>query len=204
MAPVSISDPRSRSRDGRAVTGVAGPRTNSTTPIVGPFWYPWYSSGLNWHYGYPYYNPWINGSNHWTWGRYGLWYDPFFSVSYIYDPWFYDYSGMGFYGSQGYYGGYPGGYSGGSSSSSVPMKQDESGSLRIRVKPNNAKVYLDGSLVGTVDDYDGFTGHLAATAGTHQIELRADGYEPLTMTVNVEANKTLTTRASMKSIKSGK
>ena len=169
---------------------------------------------MNWYYSYPYYNPWINGSVRWTWGRYGLWYDPFLSVGYIYDPWFYDYYGMGFYSSQSYYGGYPGGYSGGgysggyssssgggySSSSSVPIKE-ESGSLRIRVKPNNAKVYLDGTLVGSVDEYDGFTGHLAATAGTHQIELRADGYEPLTMTVNVEADKTLTTRASMKAKK---
>jgi hypothetical protein len=202
-----MADPRSRSRDGRPITGSAVPRQGGTLSGNGTFWYPWYSSGLNWYYRYPYssyYSPFYYGS---TWGAYGLWYDPFYgSYGYAYDPWLYDPYGYGppMYGSPGYGNGYgyDGGLAGGSSSGSSSSSNDsdltETGSVRLRVKPSEAQVYLDGTLVGKVDDFDGLTSHLAARVGRHQIELRADGYQPLTLTVDVEANKTLTTRASLK------
>lgn len=205
LADPRTADPRSRDRDGRPITGTATLRQGGTTSGNGTFWYPWYSSGFNWYYRYPSYgyNPWFYGS---TWGAYGLWYDPFYgSYGYAYDPWLYDPYGYGppMYGYPGYGSGYGygGGYGGGSSSDSSSSKDSESvetGSIRLRVKPSEAQVYLDGTLIGKVDDFDGLTSHLAAKAGQHQIELRADGYEPLKLTVEVEANKTLTTRASMK------
>jgi hypothetical protein len=102
----------------------------------------------------------------------------------------------GGYGYGGSYGSvYGGGYS--SSSSSEPV-QDATGSVRIRVKPSAAQVYLDGTLMGLVDQFDGLTSHLAATAGRHEIEIRADGYEPMTLTVDVEADRTITARGSLK------
>jgi hypothetical protein len=197
-----MADPRSRSRDGRPVTGTAGPRQAVTTSGSGTFWYPWYSSGFNWYYRYPYgyYSPGFYGS---TWGAYGLWYNPAYGAyGYAYDPWLYDPYGYGppMYGYPGYGDGYGGGggYGGDSSSSSSSESEiGETGSIRLRVKPSEADVYLDGTRIGKVDDFDGLTSHLTARAGRHQIELRADGYQPLTLTVEVEAHKTLTTRASM-------
>ena len=88
-------------------------------------------------------------------------------------------------------GGYSSGYGSSSSysSSSRDSEPENAGSLRIRVNPAHAKVYLDGALIGTVDEFDGLSSHLAAEAGTHQLELRADGYEPFTTTVKVEAGQ---------------
>ena len=95
--------------------------------------------------------------------------------------------------------GYGGGSSGGGySSSRGSMAPEPTGSLRLRVKPAQGKVYLDGTLIGVVDDFDGLTSHLAAAAGRHEIEIRADGYEPLKINVNIEADKTVTARGSLK------
>lgn len=181
------NDPRSRNRGERVAAGLAVPRDSASVPVVGGFgqWYPWYSSGLNWNYGYYDYNPYAYGYTRWTWGRYGMWYDP-------YNPY-------GFYDDPMAYGA-PSGYSSNSSySSSIGSQAPElTGSLRLRVNPSHAKVYIDGTLVGTVNDFNGLGSHLAATAGTHQIEFRADGYETLTITVKVAADKTLTERATLK------
>ena len=53
------------------------------------------------------------------------------------------------------------------------------GSLRIKAKPANAQVYIDGVLVGNVDDFDGLTNHLELDAGPHQMQIKAEGYRPL-------------------------
>ena len=109
-----------------------------------------------------------------------------------YDPWYDPYGGGGGYYSSG------SGSSSSYSSSSRDSEPENAGSLRIRVNPAQAKVYLDGTLIGTADEFDGLSNHLAAEAGTHQLELRADGYEPFTTTVKVEPGKTITARASLK------
>ena len=142
----------SRDRNGRSITGSAVLR--GTSPLIGagepwlryagyPFspwgrWYPWYTGGWGW--GYVSYDPWRVGSTRWVWGRYGMWwyspspwYDPW------YDPWFmYD----NFYGSYGQYN-----YIGGRGS-----RDDEArpltGSIRVRVTPEKARVYVDGVLQG--------------------------------------------------------
>jgi hypothetical protein len=203
-------DPRFRNRDGRPMTGLAVARERSGAGIsaLGSWglYYPWYGSAFNWSFGYAPYNPYLSGYGRWTWGRYGLWADP-------YDPFGYGY-GPGFgYGPAFGYGytdplyadlyasayGYGGGSSGGGYSSSRGSERPEpTGTVRLRVKPSQGKVYLDGAMIGIVDDFDGLGSHLAATAGRHDIEIRADGYEPLKLTVNVEADKTITARGSLK------
>jgi len=163
-----------------------------STSLFGPYgrWSPWYSSNL----GYAYYNPWVFGDTRWNWYRSGSYYNPYgyypYGMSGYYDPW-YDpwYDGGGYYSSSS-----PGGYN----SSSRGSERETAGSLRLRVKPADAKVYLDGTLIGTVDQFDGLGSHLAAEAGSHQLELRADGYESFKTTVTIEAGKTITARASMK------
>jgi PEGA domain-containing protein len=172
------------------VLGTAVPRPPLDTnliafPLYGPWgrWVPWYGNGFGWNLGFVTYNPWYYGATRWTWGRYGFWYDP-----YIYDPY-------------PYYGASAGYSSGGGGRSREPKSMI--GSIRLRVSPGTAQVYVDGALVGTVDEFDGFSDHLELDAGRHAIELRAEGYETYLGTIDVEAGKTLTKRVSLKKRTSG-
>jgi hypothetical protein len=72
------------------------------------------------------------------------------------------------------------------------------GSVRFRANPSSARVYVDGALAGTVDDFDGLGNHLRLEAGRHFVELRADGYEPYSTEILVPNGRTLTTRATLK------
>lgn len=124
------------------------------------------------------YDPWVYGTTRWVWGRYGLWYDPYG----YYDPYSYGY-GYGYGGGGGY------------SSASEPSL---TGSIRLKANLSTAKVYVDGTLMGTVDDFDGLSGHLALAGGMHQLELRADGYQTFSADINVAVGKTITERVSLK------
>jgi len=192
----------SRDRNGRSITGSA---IHRASPVGGgsgfidrflehagfPFspwgrWYPWYSGG--WGYGWVSYDPWLFGGTRWVWGRYGIWwYDP----TPWYDPWYDPY--YGWYGMT-----YGGGYGGGRSYSD---ERSETGSLRLKVNPSAAKVYIDGVLQGVVDDFNGLSSSLEITEGTHQLEIRGDGYATLKDQVKIEAGKTQTYRGSLKKIK---
>jgi hypothetical protein len=147
-------------------------------PLYGPWgrWYPWYPSGFGWNLGFVTYNPWRYGATRWSWGRYGPWYDP-----YGYYPYYDDY----------YYGG-------GYSRAEAEERKPETGSLRLKVNPSFAKVYIDGALVGVVDDFNGLRHHLELEPGTHQLELRADGYDTFIGEITVEPGKTITERISLK------
>jgi len=186
------SDPGSRDRDGRPVTGSATARDYSqgggnviiSFPVYGPWgnYYPWYGSGFGWNLGFVYYDPWLYPGTSWGWGRYGLWYDPYGYYPY-YDPF------------------YSGGYGGGGSGyyePKAPKDRNMVGSIRIKVNPGSAKVYVDGALYGTATEFDGLSNHLELDGGKHMLELRADGYQTLTKEITVEAGKTLTERASLK------
>jgi PEGA domain len=176
------------------LSGIAVPRRVPDTtlvsfPLYGPWgrWYPWYGSGFGWNLGFVTYNPWHYGAARWYWGRYGLWYDPF-----IYDPyWYYPY--------------YPhdGGYSsGGGGRDDYDEPKSMVGSIRLKVNPSSAQVYVDGALVGTADGFDGLSDHLELDGGKHTIELRAEGYETYRGEIDVKVGKTLTERVSLKKIKS--
>jgi hypothetical protein len=69
------------------------------------------------------------------------------------------------------------------------------GGVRIEDAPPDAQVFVDGYYVGVVDDFDGPFQHLNLTAGPHQIEIRASGYQPITFDVNVQPGRTITYRA---------
>jgi hypothetical protein len=188
-----------RDRGGRAVIGQAVPRPVyaglPTNPIY--IYNPWnsYYSRYGGYYGYGY----NYGYSPCGWG-YGCPYNP-----YWYDP-FYRY---GYYG-YGYGFGHPGAYypdddpgQGYSSSSSgnrysEPEESRRMGSLRIKATPATAKIYIDGTLVGTVDDFDGLTNHLEIEAGAHEMEVRADGYATLIKDINVKAGQTTTERLALK------
>jgi hypothetical protein len=71
------------------------------------------------------------------------------------------------------------------------------GGVRIQDAPPEAQVFVDGYYMGVVDDFDGPFQHLNLTAGPHQIEIRAAGYQPITFDVNVQPGRTITYRASI-------
>jgi hypothetical protein len=146
-------------------------------PLFGPWgrWYPWFSPGFGGGLGFVTYNPWSYGATSWTWGRYGLWYDPW---AYSWDPYWY-------LGTGTEYG-----------SAAAPRRT--TGAIRLKANPSSAKVYIDGALVGLVDEFDGLTDHLELEAGRRVVELRAEGYQTVTTEVTVNAGKTKTVRLSMK------
>jgi hypothetical protein len=170
----------SRPRDGRPVTGEAVDRTFPPSPGGGSGYYRPI---------YPYY-----GQYYWP-GLYGtgFYYDPLW-----YDPFYYGAGfglGYGGYGGGGYYGGNPYGSSGSGSYSHAGT-----GSLRLKIKPRNAEVYIDGYFVGTVDQFDGTFQKLKVDAGTHRIEIRAEGRESSHIDVVVAPGETITYEGQLKAI----
>ena len=83
-------------------------------------------------------------------------------------------------GEYGYYGVVPGrGY----------------GAVRIVDAPRDAQVYVDDYFAGVVDDYDGVFQHLNLEAGTHHIEIEAEGYPIDAFDVRVAPGQTVTYHA---------
>jgi hypothetical protein len=132
----------------------------------------------------------------------GYFYDPFWS------PFGYGSSGCGYGGGDGYGGGYGYGYGdpysmggyGGGGSGSYGREPRDTGSLRLKIKPREAQVYVDGYLVGDVDSFDGAFQKLGIESGGHKVELKADGYEPLQFDVLITPGETVTYKGEMKRI----
>lgn len=71
------------------------------------------------------------------------------------------------------------------------------GSLRLKVRPREASVYVDGYFAGQVDDFDGVFQRLKIEEGPHRIELREDGYEPLMFEVRILPDRTVTYKGTL-------
>lgn len=126
--------------------------------------------------------------DYWSYGRY---YDPYYDsglhLGYLaYSPWGWTPS---FYG-------YPYGYGGGGYA--YRTTGFDLGSVKIKVTPRDAEVYVDGYYAGQVDDFDGFLQSLKVDRGGHRIELRKDGFETLQFDVHVQPDRTITYRGEMK------
>jgi hypothetical protein len=113
--------------------------------------------------------------------------------------------GAGLY--DGYYDGYYGAYdpwygwfpayapitvSGGGS-----RGPDDTGGLRLKVKPLNASVYVDSFFVGIVDDFDGAFQRLKLERGPHRIEIRSPQHVPVTFDVMIQEDFTITYRGEL-------
>jgi hypothetical protein len=126
---------------------------------------------------YRYYNRYYDP---WGYGGYGLGY-------FYYSPWAWDpgyYSGYGYGYGQPRYSAY--GY--------------DLGSLKIKVKPRDAEVFVDGYYAGTVDDFDGIFQSLKLAQGGYRIEVRKPGYETLHFDVRVQPDRTITFRGDLKPV----
>jgi hypothetical protein len=185
-----------RSRGTRPATDSAVPREGPMPPRSasdrlrsGGYYDPYYYGGVGYgfgfytgfcspayyscdqgFYGYPFYSPFGFG--------YGIpsgYFDPYYSDPYNYG------AGYGAYSSQ-VYGGH------------------DQGSLKVKVKPRNAKVYVDGFYVGVVDEFDGAFQKLTLNGGRHKVELRADGYETTEFDVLITPEQTVTFAGDMKKV----
>jgi hypothetical protein len=127
-----------------------------------------------------------------------------------YAPWSLIYGSIGF-SNYGYYGGvgpnpfyygYNGqtwGYGPGSYGySPVPFPIDGVGSIRLRVRPRDAQVFIDGYYAGVVDDFDGTFQSMRVVAGGHKIEIRMPGFEDLELDVHVQPGRTITLREDLR------
>ena len=174
--------------------------------------------GSNHRYGYNSFGYRIGGRGHHTAPRVSLHHRHVYYPGYVqprlYGSFFYfpGYSfslGVGFGSGHGYgygYGHYPYGYSGYAypsfgayspyghlSYTHLPSLADPyTGFLRLKVRPRDAQVYVDGYYVGIVDEFDGIFQRLRLEEGPHQIEIRHPAYLPLELEVLIVTGEKVT------------
>ena len=76
----------------------------------------------------------------------------------------------------------------------------DTGNLRLKIKPREAQVFVDGYFVGVVDSFDGSFQRLSLDGGGHKVEIKADGFEPLVLDVLITPGETVTYKGEMKRI----
>jgi hypothetical protein len=109
--------------------------------------------GIGFGYGHPFYGAPYFYNPYW-WGFYGGFYGGFWGYPYFAAPYFYPPPyGYGFY--------------------------DTSADLRLQVTPRTAEVYVDGYLIGTVDDFDGTFQRAHMPSGEHQVTIYSPGYQSI-------------------------
>jgi len=181
-----------RPNPGNPVTGAAVPR-ESRPPAGGGGGYPAYPGYYPPYYGGGYY-----GGYYPYWGY--PWAAAAWSGLYFYSPfwWGYGYPNFYDYGYGGY--GYGGGYGGGGYYYGAAEDYMQ-GALKLKVKPREAEVMVDGYFVGRVDDFDGAFQELKLKPGNHHIEIRAQGLEPISFEVQIDPRQTITYRGELKPLK---
>ena len=156
-----------RDRGDHPAVGTAVPRRFGPRPIR--------PVPPNYYYYYPY----------WYGGGLGYYYDPYWWGGYPSYGYGYPYGYGSTYG-YGYGYGYPSYQSG-----------YGEGGIRLKVKPRDAQVFVDGYFAGVVDSFDGAFQKLTLPGGAHHIELRAPGYETLTVDVRIYSDETITYRGEL-------
>ena len=112
-------------------------------------------------------------------------YGPYLYSSFFWYPYPYYYAPYGFYGA--YYGG----------------SYDPLASLRVEVRPREARVYVDGYFAGEVDSYDGTFQRLRVSPGPHQIEVYLEGYKTLRQTMYLAPDSTFKLRGELEKLGEG-
>jgi hypothetical protein len=72
------------------------------------------------------------------------------------------------------------------------------GGVRLKIRPRDAQVFVDGYYAGLVDDFDGTFQSLRLEQGGHKIEIHMPGYEDLELDVHVQPGRTLTLQEQMR------
>jgi len=76
-------------------------------------------------------------------------------------------------------------------------------SLRLKVKPVETAVYLNGYYAGIVDDFDGLFQRLYVPTGEHHLELRLEGYERYGKDIYLAAGDSLDVTHQMVPLRAG-
>lgn len=63
--------------------------------------------------------------------------------------------------------------------------------VKTDVEPDEARLYLDGQLIGTADDFDGWPDYLYLQRGRYRLEFRLDGYDTKTVEVDARPGQTI-------------
>ena len=136
----------------------------------------------------PYY-PVYRSSFYWGlgFGWYGGWYGGWYA------PAWWGWYGPGWYGyPYSWYAPYPYGF-----------VYDNSGAAKIEVKPQDAEVYVDGHLVGRVDDFDGWLQRLHVPPGEHELLIYMPGHRPLRENVLFRPGATLKISGALEPLPAG-
>jgi hypothetical protein len=112
--------------------------------------------------------------------------------------------GFGYYpfgvGLGAYTVGYDDPFYGGAPTFTQAIVASDEGALRLKIKPRNADVFVDGNYVGVVDDFDGLFQKLHVSGGVHRIEVRAAGYETLVFDARISPDHKTTYEGELKRI----
>jgi hypothetical protein len=135
-----------------------------------------------------YYDRWARNYYRWSPIRYAPWGLIYGSVGY---------SNFGFYGALGspypaVYGAPAYGYGYGGGYSPWVVSGYDFGGVRLKIRPRDAQVFVDGNYAGLVDDFDGSFQSLRLQQGGHKIEIHMPGFEDLELDVHVQPGKTIT------------
>jgi len=152
----------------------------------GPYYgYGRHYSGYPYYYGYPGYSygyPGFSFSLGFGFG-YPSGHAYPYPYAYGYSPWPYPYGYAPWYGYPGYVAVAPGaGY----------------GGVRIAVDQRDAEVFVDGHYMGVVDNFDGTFQQVNLEPGPHRVEVRRDGFQPVTVDVNIQPGRTVTYRMPLR------
>lgn len=153
------------------------------------------SQGRNYTY---YYNPW--NYNYWypsyyywsPWSSFYGWYGLAYSSALWYHNDFYGYPGF-YPGMARRYGYYAGGYYG-------PFYHSRrfASTVRVKVSPKDADVFVNGTLVGKARRYDGWPSQLYLEPGTHELIFYRDGMETERREIEVKFNTSQKIRVEMR------
>jgi hypothetical protein len=77
------------------------------------------------------------------------------------------------------------------------------GFIHFQMQPGTAEVHIDGLYMGTVDDFRRLIPGRAIEAGEHRVDLRAPGYQAVSLDVLVSPNETVTYRTDLQASAAG-
>ena len=82
-----------------------------------------------------------------------------------------------------------------------PLGKDApTGGVQLDIQPWSAEVYVDGALMGRVEQFRGYYEHLTLPAGPHAIAVVAPGRDPLIFAVSVVPGRVVTQRAALMTV----
>ena len=140
------------------------------------------------YYGPSYYDRWARSYYRWSPIHYAPWSVIAGSVGF---------ANFGLYGSIGPSYGY--GYPAYAHGPQYPYASGyDFGGVRLRIRPRDAQVFVDGHYAGIVDDFDGTFQQLRLEQGGHKIEVRLPGFEDMEMDIHVQPGRTITLREDLR------